>query len=66
MKIFDSIQVHAAVAVEIGDQVTVDGLQGRGMVKAVKDGRVTVEYRNGLTVERDARFVHVISNRTGA
>jgi len=42
----------------VGDEVIVDGLQGRGTVVKRQGRRLTVRYRNGLYVSRDQRAVH--------
>lgn len=42
--------------------MVVDGLQGRGVIIARKGRRLTVQFRNGLTVSRDQMFVHSLSS----
>lgn len=42
----------------VGDEVIVDGLQGRGTVTSRKGRQLTVRFRNGLVVDRDQRAVH--------
>lgn len=46
----------------VGDQVVVDGLQGRGMVVARKGRRLVIRFRNGEFMSRDQRYVHKIAS----
>ena len=46
----------------VGDQVSVDGLQGRGMVVARKGRRLVIRFRNGEFMSRDQRYVHKIAS----
>lgn len=46
----------------MGDQVVADGLQGRGIIIARKGRRLTIQFRNGLTLSRDQMFVHPIAS----
>jgi hypothetical protein len=44
----------------VGDQVTVNGLPGRGIVVARKGRRLAVRFRDGMYVSRDQRDVNKI------
>lgn len=48
----------------VGDEVVVNGLQGRGMVVGRKGKRLTIRYRDGLYVSRDEGEVHSLSDNT--
>lgn len=50
----------ASEPLQVGDQVTVDGMQGRGVVIAMKNKRVVVRFRNGEYLSRNQVFVHKI------
>ena len=47
-----------------GDEVTVDGFPGRGMVVAQQGRRLTVKFRNGEYVSRDQKYVHSFNDNT--
>ena len=46
----------------IGMPVVVDGMHGRGVVVKITGRRVTVRFRSGLYVTRDAGSVHALSD----
>ena len=50
----------ARVSFSVGDQVVVDGLQGRGIIVKVYGKCVDVRFRNNLLVTRQSIFVHKI------
>ena len=45
---------------KVGDEVVVNGLQGRGIIERVDGRRVMVRYRSRLYVSRDQREVQVV------
>lgn len=50
--------------INIGHQVTVDGLPGRGIVSN-REGRIlTIKFRSGEVISRDERFVHSFNENT--
>lgn len=44
----------------VGDQVTIDGLQGRGVIVARKGRNLVVRFRSGEYLKRDQMYVHKI------
>ena len=46
----------------VGDPVTVDGLQGRGVVVARKGRDLVIRFRDGEYLKRDQRYVHKITS----
>ena len=61
MKLNSIFRLYAAgEPLKVGDQVTIDGMQGRGVVIAIKGKRVVVRYRNGEYLSRNQIFVHKI------
>ena len=58
MRLQAAMAMTKSKGLKIGDQVTVDGLMGRGAIVQVKGNRVTIRYRNGEFISRDERFVH--------
>ena len=48
------------IPISVGDQVTVDGLMGRGVVIQVEGRRVQVQFRNGLLLSRDLMYVRKV------
>lgn len=48
----------------VGDQVTVDGFHGRGMVVGIEKERCTVKFRSGEYISRDFMFVHNMADRS--
>lgn len=66
INLLDIVCSAPGIVLSIGEPVTVDGLQGRGIIVAKKGNRVTVKYRNNLTISRDVAFVHKIDDRMNA
>jgi hypothetical protein len=62
VKLVSAIALNAEQGIKKGDEVTVDGLPGRGMVMAVKGSRATIRYRNGMWLSRDVRYLHSLAN----
>lgn len=61
MKLNSIFRLYAAgEPLKIGDPVTVDGMQGRGVIIAVKGKRVVVRFRSGEYLSRNLMFVHKI------
>ncbi len=48
---------------KVGDQVTVDGMHGRGVVYAIDGERVVVRFRNGLYLSRAFYNLHNLADR---
>lgn len=48
----------------IGEEVTVDGFQGRGVITKIEGNRITVRFRSGLYISRASNFVHKMSENT--
>lgn len=46
----------------VGDPVTVDGLQGRGVIVARKGRDLVIRFRDGEYLKRDQRYVHKIAS----
>lgn len=44
----------------VGDEVTVDGLQGRAVVTGTDGRRIQVKFRNGLMLSRDLMYIRKI------
>jgi inorganic pyrophosphatase-like protein len=68
-KMENAIQLYAQAPVQvnpfkIGDQVTVDGMHGRGIVYKVNGRRVTIQFRNRMYLSRDFIFVHSLNENT--
>lgn len=67
-KIEAMIQLYAGSIVhnpyKIGDQVTVDGMHGRGIVVGVTKRRVTIKFLNREYISRDFVYVHSIRENT--
>lgn len=58
-KLSSAIEMNACgCTANVGDQVVVDGLRGRGNVVSRKGKRLTVKYPDGTTLSRDDRYVH--------
>lgn len=57
-------KLYCGCGLKVGDQVSVDGLQGRGVITARMGRRLTVKFRNGMTLQRDQRSVHPLSDNT--
>ena len=62
-KLENSIQLHAQqdIVFTKGDPVTVDGFHGRGVVSRVDGRRVTIQFRNRMSISRDQIYVHHMS-----
>lgn len=50
----------AGEPLKVGDPVTCDGMQGRGVIIAMKGNRVVIRYRSGEYLSRNKMFVHRI------
>lgn len=58
-------KIKASSELKIGDPVTVDGFQGRGVVdKLQSDGRVRVRFWDNMYISRDSRYVHKMTENT--
>lgn len=55
--------IHAS-AIGIGTQVTVDGIEGRGVVLAVQGRSYTIRFREGYVIKRDITSIHTMNNNT--
>ena len=63
MKLNSIFRLYAAgEPLQVGDQVTVDGMQGRGVVVSIEGKRVVVRFRSGEYLSRNLMFVHKISS----
>lgn len=61
MKLRSIFKLYAAgEPLQVGDQVTIDGMQGRGVIVSMKGKRVVVRFRNGEYLSRNLIFVHKI------